>query len=86
VLFFGLGALITLAISPGGERTVTKCLTVVKFPWTSGFHIAKRGELFIEIQTADARRLIDKGLAMPDVEKDDPEIKRRGRETLAKLQ
>jgi hypothetical protein len=37
-------------------------------------------------KTADARRLIAKGLAMPDVEKDDPEIKRRGRETLAKLQ
>jgi hypothetical protein len=34
---------------------------------------------------ADARRLIAKGLAMPDREKDDPEIKRRGRETLAKL-
>jgi hypothetical protein len=25
-------------------------------------------------------------LAMPNLEKDDPEIKRRGRETLAKLQ
>jgi hypothetical protein len=37
-------------------------------------------------KTTDARRLINKGLAMPDVEKDDPEIKRRGRETLAKLQ
>ena len=36
-------------------------------------------------KTADARRLIVKGLEMPDVEKDDPEIKRRGRETLAKL-
>lgn len=33
----------------------------------------------------DARRLIAKGLAMPDIDKDDPETKRRGRETLAKL-
>ena len=33
----------------------------------------------------DARRLIAKGLAMPDVEKDDPETKRQGREALAKL-
>lgn len=33
----------------------------------------------------DARRLIGKGLAMPDSEKDDPETKRAGRETLAKL-
>lgn len=35
---------------------------------------------------ADARRLIKKGLAMPDAEKDDPELKMKGRETLAKLQ
>ena len=33
----------------------------------------------------DARRLIAKGLAMPDVEKDDPETKQHGREALAKL-
>ena len=33
----------------------------------------------------DARRFIAKGLEMPDMEKDDPEIKQRGRETLAKL-
>jgi hypothetical protein len=36
-------------------------------------------------RTAEARRLIEKGLKMPEVEKDDPETKRRGRETLAKL-
>jgi tetratricopeptide (TPR) repeat protein len=33
----------------------------------------------------EARRFITKGLAMADVEKDDPETKRMGRETLAKL-
>lgn len=33
----------------------------------------------------DARQFINKGLAMPDAEKDDPETKERGRETLAKL-
>ena len=33
----------------------------------------------------EARRSIAKGLAMPDVEKDDPETKRNGREALAKL-
>ena len=37
-------------------------------------------------KTAEARRWIAVGLTMPDVEKDDAEIKRRGRETLAKLQ
>ncbi len=33
----------------------------------------------------EARRYINKGLAMPDSEKDDPETKKRGQETLAKL-
>lgn len=36
-------------------------------------------------RTADARRLITKGLAMKETEKDDPETKQRGREMLAKL-
>ncbi len=36
-------------------------------------------------RSADARRFIAKGLAMPDVEKDDPGTKQRGREVLAKL-
>jgi tetratricopeptide (TPR) repeat protein len=34
----------------------------------------------------DARRLIAEGLAMRDTEKDDPEVKRLGKETLASLQ
>jgi len=36
-------------------------------------------------RTDDARRVITKGLAMNDTEKDDPETKRRGEEELAKL-
>jgi tetratricopeptide (TPR) repeat protein len=36
-------------------------------------------------KTDEARRFITKGLAMASVEKDDPETKRLGRETLAKL-
>ena len=36
-------------------------------------------------QTAEARRAIEKGLAMPNVGKDDPETKVRGRETLESL-
>ena len=50
-------------------------------------HYIELGQTYAQMgKTADARRLIAEGLAMPDVEKDDPEIKRRGRETLAKLQ
>jgi tetratricopeptide (TPR) repeat protein len=49
-------------------------------------HYIELGQTYAQMgKTADARRLIAKGLEMPDVEKDDPEIKRRGRETLAKL-
>jgi tetratricopeptide (TPR) repeat protein len=36
-------------------------------------------------RTVDARRVITQGLAMKETEKDDPETKQHGRETLAKL-
>ena len=50
-------------------------------------HYIELGRTYAQMgRTADARRLINKGLAMPDIEKDDPEIKHSGRETLAKLQ
>ena len=50
-------------------------------------HYIELGQTYAQMgKTADARSLIKKGLAMPNQEKDDPEIKRRGRETLAKLQ
>ena len=49
-------------------------------------HYIELGQTYAQMgRTADARRLFAKGLAMPDVEKDDPEIKLRARETLAKL-
>ena len=49
-------------------------------------HYIELGQTYAQMgKAADARRFITKGLAMPDVEKDDPELKRRGRETLAKL-
>jgi tetratricopeptide (TPR) repeat protein len=49
-------------------------------------HYIELGRTYAQMgRSAEARQFIEKGLAMPDVEKDDPEIKRRGRETLAKL-
>ena len=36
-------------------------------------------------KNAEARLFIEKGLAMPNMEHDDPELKQRGREALAKL-
>ena len=49
-------------------------------------HYVELGRAYAQMgRTAEARQFIEMGLSMPDVEKDDPETKRRGRETLAKL-
>ena len=49
-------------------------------------HYVELGRAYAQMgRTDEARRFIEKGLAMPNVEKDDPETKRRGQETLAKL-
>ena len=49
-------------------------------------HYIELGRVYAQMgRTGDARRLITKGLAMQNTEKDDPETKREGREVLAKL-
>lgn len=49
-------------------------------------HYIELGRTYAQMgNETEARRFIQKGLAMPNSEKDDPEIKRKGRETLAKL-
>lgn len=49
-------------------------------------HYVELGRAYAQMgKPEEARRLIEKGLAMPNLEKDDPETKRRGKETLAKL-
>ena len=49
-------------------------------------HYVELGRTYAQMgRTADARRFIEKGLAMPDLEKDDPETKAHARETLGKL-
>lgn len=49
-------------------------------------HYIEEGRTYAQMgDAAAARRFIQKGLAMPNEEKDDPEIKRQGREALAKL-
>ncbi len=49
-------------------------------------HHVELGRTYAQMgRKAEARTLIAKGLAMPSVEKDDPETKKRGREILAKL-
>lgn len=49
-------------------------------------HYIELGRVYAQMgRKDDARKFINKGLAMPDAEKDDEETKQRGRETLAKL-
>lgn len=49
-------------------------------------HYIELGRIYAQMgRKDDARQFINKGLAMPDTEKDDPETKQRGRETLQKL-
>lgn len=49
-------------------------------------HYIELGRVYAQMgRVAEARQLIDKGLAMKETEKDDPETKRRGEEELAKL-
>jgi Flp pilus assembly protein TadD len=49
-------------------------------------HYIELGRIYAQMKrNEEAREFINKGLGMPDTEKDDPETKQRGRETLAKL-
>jgi len=49
-------------------------------------HYIELGRIYAQMGRKDeAREMINKGLGMTDAEKDDPETKERGRETLAKL-
>lgn len=49
-------------------------------------HYIEEGRTYAQMgDHATARRFLEKGMAMRNVEKDDPEIKLRGREALAKL-
>lgn len=49
-------------------------------------HYIELGHTYAQMgNTTEARRFLEKGLSMPDQEHDDPELKVKGRETLAKL-
>ena len=49
-------------------------------------HYIELGRIYAQMgRKEEAKELINKGLGMPDAEKDDPETKQRARETLAKL-
>ena len=82
-----LGSLIYGELPTGSNAEAVLCFQkAIELNPNRLMHYIELGQTYAQMgQAADARRFIAKGLAMPDVEKDDPEIKRRGRETLAKL-
>lgn len=68
---------------PEAERCLNKAIAIDP---TRLMHYIELGRIYAqEGRKEDARRLFNKGLAMPNVEKDDPEMKVIGREALAKL-
>jgi tetratricopeptide (TPR) repeat protein len=85
-LFFG-------SISKGGKlpkgtnEEAVKCFEqAIKINPKRPMHYIELGRTYAQMKrTADAQSFIEKGLAMPDTEKDDPETKRQGREVLATL-
>lgn len=49
-------------------------------------HYIEEGRTYAQMgDDATAKRFLNKGMAMPNVEKDDPELKARGKEALAKI-
>src|ERR1700736_2281030 len=82
-----LGSLLYGELPAGSNAVAVSCFEkAIEINPNRLMHYIELGQTYAQMgKPAEARRLIAKGLAMPDVEKDDPELKRRGRETLAKL-
>ncbi len=71
----------------GSNEEAARCLEkAIALNPSRLMHYVELGRVYAQMgRDDDARRLINKGLGMPNVEKDDFETKARGRETLAKL-
>ena len=82
-----VGELIYGKLPASTNQEAVKCFSkAIELNPASLRHYIELGRTYAQMgQTTDARRLISKGLAMPNTEHDDPELKQRGREALAKL-
>jgi len=71
----------------GTNADAVKCLEkAIEIDPNRLMHYIELGRVYAQMgNAAEARRLIEKGLSMPNTEKDDPEEKVHGRETLEKL-
>jgi tetratricopeptide (TPR) repeat protein len=82
-----LGQFIYGKLPASTNEEAVKCFEkAIEFNPHRPMHYIELGRTYAQMgRAADARRFIAIGLAMPDTEKDDPETKRLGSETLAKL-
>ncbi|MGI8604887.1 MAG: hypothetical protein ACR2OZ_18105 [Verrucomicrobiales bacterium] len=82
-----LGQLIYGSLPSTTNEEAVKCFDeAIKINPNRLRHYIELGRTYAQMgRRADAQQFLKKGLAMPDAEKDDPEIKRLGREALAKL-
>ena len=83
-----LAAVVYGGVPEASNEDSVRCLKkAIELNPDSLIHYIELGRTYAQMgQRDDARKFIEKGLAMPDVGKDDPEIKRMGRETLKNLQ
>ncbi len=74
-------------VPPATNDEALKCFqTAIKLNPDRLIHYIELGRTYAQMgQAEEAKRYIKKGLSMPDVGKDDPETKRRGREAMGKL-
>jgi tetratricopeptide (TPR) repeat protein len=71
----------------GSDEEARKCFEkAIEINPNRLMHYIELARVYVRLDRKDdARRFLNKGLAMPSVEKDDPETKARGREVLEKL-
>lgn len=82
-----LGSMLYGKLPSTTNETAVSCFEkAIKINGNRLMHHIELGLTYMQMgRNDDARRALTKGLALPDVEKDDPELRRRGREALAKL-
>jgi tetratricopeptide (TPR) repeat protein len=75
------------SLPKGSNEAAEACLLkAIRLNPNRVMHHVELGRVYAQMgRKEDARRCINKALAMPDKEKDDPETKAKGRETLQKL-
>lgn len=75
------------SVPPATNDEAVKCFQqAIKLNPDRLIHYIELGRTYAQMgHEEDARRYIQKGLSMPNVGKDDSEIKKRGRETMGKL-